>query len=165
MRFQWSSSIPWDLATQSISNRSYTPPVGEAHVRRSLKIQWITVRTWVVVRYTDYCGHLSTFYVNQYIPWDILTRFKSQGPSLWSRKDGLSSCCCGYQCLSVSYSSLVESLRWDRPVHKQGWTRSWTHDYPTSWWPSVRCAVVQKLPENCNMTSGRSLESRCLTRQ
>ena len=49
----------------------------------------VSVHTWVVLRYTDYGGHLSKLYGNQYIPLDILTRLKSQGLSLWSKKDGL----------------------------------------------------------------------------
>jgi Transposase. len=50
---------------------------------------WISVLAWDTVRYTDYCGHLSTLYANQYIPRDILTRFNSQRPSLCFRKVGL----------------------------------------------------------------------------
>jgi hypothetical protein len=42
-----------------------------------------------------------------------------------------SSCYCGSQCLSVNYSPLMESLRRDKPVYKEGWTWSWTHDNPT----------------------------------
>ena len=90
MRFQWSSSIPCDLSySEYVKSKLYST------CRRSHALNCqVTPQNKVnigahVSRCEVYCGHLSTSYLNQYIPWDILMRFKSQWPSFWSRKVGL----------------------------------------------------------------------------
>jgi hypothetical protein len=157
MRFQLSSSIPWDLIYSEYVKSKLYSTCRHSH---SLNCQ-VTPWKQSVYRYvcqsqwgTHYWGHLSTLYVNQFIPWDILTRFNSHfGPG---RMDFL-SCCCESQCFSVGYSPLVESLRWDKPVHKEGWTLPWTHDNPTGWTISDHLCVAASF-NNCQRTAGRSLE-------
>jgi hypothetical protein len=120
-----------------------------------------------IILYTDYCGYLSTLYVNQYIPWYILVRFKSQGPSLWSRK--VRFCRVAID-LNVP-PSLIHCM-WNRYDETGQFTRRvgqvmdiWQSHRMTDIWLFVRCGIVQQLPENCNKTSGELLESQCLTRQ
>ena len=65
-----------------------------------------------------------------------------------------SSCFCGSQCLSVSYSPLVESLRWDRPVHKV-WTRLYTYDNHLTICALRRCsATATELQQDLRRITG-----------
>jgi hypothetical protein len=149
-----------------MSNRSYTPPVGVAMhqtVRWTLKTKWISVRTWVVVRYIDYCGHLSTLYVNKYIPWQIFTRFKSQEPSLWSRKEGLFVVLLWilmYLCQLFTACGIATM----RQPNSQGGLDKvvdvWQSHRITEIWPSVRCGIVKQLPENYRRVTGVSVSDQ-----
>ena len=92
----------------------YRKPVG---VAMHYTARWPLKTKWISVLReslwgTDYWGHLSMLCVNENIPWDILM------------------------------TSLVGSLRWDRPVHKVGWTRSWTHENLTGWPKSDHLSVA-----------------------
>ena len=136
MRFQWSSSIPWEL--------SYSGYV-------KLKLYSTCRRSHVY-----YCGHLSTLYINQHIPWDILTRFKWQGPSLWSRKDRLFVMLLWISMLLRQLFTTCGIAKMRQASSQGGLDKvvdAWQPHRMTDIWPSVHWGIIQQLPENCNKMS------------
>ena len=165
MRFQWSLSIPWDHSSipwdhsyswyvksklYSTYRRSHAlncqvTPSKQSEYRCVRESLWGTQNTAVIWARCTKPVH----------PMRHLNESSSRKDRYFDpgRMD-FSSCCCWSHCLSVSYSPHVESLRWDRPVHKEGWTRSWTHDNPTGWPISGHLCVATSF-SNCQRTATR----------
>ena len=145
MRFQWSSSIPWNLSYSGYVKSKLYSTCRRSHALNCQVTPQnkVNIGAYVGCREVYYFGHLSTLYVNQYIPWDILTRFKSQGPSLWSRKDGLFV----LLWISMSLHQLFTAcgIAIMRQASSEGLDKvvdAWQPHRMTDIWPSVHCSIV-----------------------
>ena len=106
---------------------------------------------------------MSTLSVNQYIAWEILTRCKSQGPSLWSREDGLFVVLLW---ISMSQRQLYTAcaIATMRQGSSQGGldkvVEAWQPHRMTDIWPSVPFGVVQQLLQDLRRVTGVTMSDQ-----
>ena len=164
MRFQWSSSIPWDPSYSGYVKSKLYSTCRHSHALNCQVTPQNKVKIGIYVSRHDVHRLLRSF---ENVVRKPIHPMRHLNEVQVARVD-FSSYCCGSQCLSGSYSPLVESLRCDWPIHKEDWTRLCTHDNPTGWPISGHLCIVA-LFSNCQRTATRPQEGHwshgVLTRQ